>query len=119
MEIHIKHITNYQYKYPISGLVQSTKLYPSSYKGLEILSWHVRHDSAKKSKIYKDAEANNIQSFTNAKPVKSIQFTVTGKVKTFDTKGVYSNSDEKINPLVYLRESKLTIPDVDLSLIHI
>ena len=114
MEILIKHITNYQYKYPVSGLIQSTKLYPSSYKGLEILSWSVRHDSAKKSKIYKDAEANNIQSFTNSRPVKSIQFTVTGKVKTFDTKGVYSNSDEKINPLVYLRESKLTIPDVDI-----
>ena len=114
MEILLKHITSYDYKYPVSGIVQSTKLYPSPHNGLEILLWSVQHSSAKKSKIYKDAEVNNIQSFTSSKPLKSIQFTVTGKVKTLDTNGIYINAEETIDPLVYLRVSALTIPSADI-----
>ena len=74
----------------------------------------MHHDSAEKSAIYKDGEANNIQSFTSLKKVKKIQFTVLGKVETFDTKGVYFNPDDKLDPCVYLRNSNLTIPDVDI-----
>ena len=114
MEIIIEHTTKYEYKNPVSGLIQSTKLYPSEYNGLKILDWNVHHDSAEKSAIYKDGEANNIQSFTSLKKVKKIQFTVLGKVETFDTRGVYSNPDDKLDPTVYLRDSKLTIPDVDI-----
>ncbi len=114
MEIIIEHTTKYEYKNPVAGLIQSTKLYPSEYNGLKILDWNVHHDSAEKSAIYKDGEANNIQSFTSLKKVKKIQFTVLGKVETFDTKGVYSNPDDKLDPTVYLRDSNLTIPDVDI-----
>ena len=71
-------------------------------------------DSAEKSAVYKDGEANNIQSFTSLKKVRKIQFTVLGKVETFDTKGVYFNPDDKLDPCVYLRNSNLTIPDVDI-----
>ena len=114
MEIIIEHTTKYEYKNPVAGLIQSTKLYPSEYNGLKILDWNVHHDSAEKSTVYKDGEANNIQSFTSLKKVKKIQFTVLGKVETFDTKGVYSNPDDKLDPTVYLRDSNLTIPDVDI-----
>ena len=114
MEIIIEHTTKYEYKNPVAGLIQSTKLYPSEYNGLKILDWNVHHDSAEKSAVYKDGEANNIQSFTSLKKVKKIQFTVLGKVETFDTKGVYFNPDDKLDPCVYLRNSNLTIPDVDI-----
>ena len=114
MEIIIEHTTKYEYKNPVAGLIQSTKLYPSEYNGLKILDWNVHHDSAEKSAVYKDGEANNIQSFTSLKKVKKIQFTVLGKVETFDTKGVYFNPDDKLDPCVYLRNSDLTIPDVDI-----
>ena len=72
MEIIIEHTTKYEYKNPVAGLIQSTKLYPSEYNGLKILDWNVHHDSAQKSPIYKDGEANNIQSFTSLKKVKKI-----------------------------------------------
>ena len=114
MEIIIEHTTKYEYKNPVAGLIQSTKLYPSEYNGLKILDWNVHHDSAEKSAVYIDGEANNIQSFTSLKKVKKIQFTVLGKVETFDTKGVYFNPDDKLDPCVYLRNSNLTIPDVDI-----
>ena len=89
MELIIEHTTKYEYKNPVAGLIQTTKLHPSEYNGLKILEWNVHNDSAKKSKIYQDGEANNIQSFTNTNKVKKIQFTVLGKVETFDTKGIY------------------------------
>ena len=113
MELIIEHTTKYEYKDPVSGLIQTTKLYPSEYNGLKILEWNVHNDSAKKSKIYQDGEANNIQSFTNTNKVKKIQFTVLGKVETFDTKGIYQSASDKIDPLVYLRESNLTKANVD------
>ena len=114
MELIIEHTTKYEYKNPVSGLIQTTKLHPSEYNGLKILEWNVHNDSAKKSKIYQDGEANNIQSFTNTNKVKKIQFTVLGKVETFDTKGIYQSSSDKIDPLVYLRESNLTKANTDI-----
>ena len=65
MELIIEHTTKYEYKNPVAGLIQTTKLHPSEYNGLKILEWNVHNDSAKKSKIYQDGEANNIQSFTS------------------------------------------------------
>ena len=54
MELIIEHTTKYEYKDPVSGLIQTTKLHPSEYNGLKILEWNVHNDSAKKSKIYHD-----------------------------------------------------------------
>ena len=67
MEITIEHTTNYEYLKPISGLIQSTKLYPTEHSGLKIIKWSLERDSSEKSKIYQDAEGNNIQNFTNKK----------------------------------------------------
>ena len=46
--------------------------------------------------------------------MKKIQFTVLGKVETFDTKGIYQSASDKIDPLVYLRESNLTKANTDI-----
>ena len=54
MELIIEHTTKYEYKNPVSGLIQTTKLHPSEYNGLKILEWNVHNDSAKKSKIYQN-----------------------------------------------------------------
>ena len=46
MELIIEHTTKYEYKNPVSGLIQTTKLHPSEYNGLKILEWNVHNDSA-------------------------------------------------------------------------
>ena len=111
MKIELEHTTNYKYKNPIRGLIQTTKLYPSSHNGLEILEWEVNRDIGNKSKIYIDAEANHIQNYTNNNKINSIKFVVKGIVETKDTKGIYYNSLDKINPIVYLRNTYLTKSD--------
>ena len=114
MELSIKHKTKYEYVNPIGNLIQTTKLYPSENNALKIINWNVTRDAAKKSKIYTDGEANNIQNFSNKNKVKNINFTVNGKVQTFDTKGIYKNPLDKINPLVYLRNTPLTESDSEI-----
>ena len=79
MELSIKHKTKYEYVNPIGNLIQTTKLYPSENNALKIINWNVTRDAAKKSKIYTDGEANNIQNFSNKnnevlKMVMSIKF---------------------------------------------
>ena len=114
MEISIEHTTNYEYLKPISGLIQSTKLYPTEHNGLKIIKWSVERDASEKSKIYQDAEGNNIQNFTNKNKVKNIKFKVKGRVETFDTKGIYFSSTDKLDPLVYLRDTQLTNYDNEI-----
>ena len=42
MEITIEHTTNYEYLKPISGLIQTTKLYPTEHNGLKIIKLECR-----------------------------------------------------------------------------
>ena len=111
MELSVKHTTSYEYNVPIENLIQTTKLYPSENNALKIINWNVTRDGSRKSKIYTDGEGNIIQSFSNKSKVKSVNFFVNGKVETFDTKGIYNNPLDKINPIVYLRNTTLTQSD--------
>ena len=111
MELSIKHTTSYEYNVPIDNLIQTTKLYPSENNALKIINWNVTRDGSKKSQMYTDGEANIIQSFSNKNKVKSVNFFVNGKVETFDTKGIYNNPLDKINRIVYLRNTSLTHSD--------
>ena len=114
MILTIKHVTEYTYDHPIKGLVQSTKLIPSEYEGIKIIEWDISMNSSDKGAIHTDFEGNNIQSFTNYEDLKKIKFTVSGKVETSDTSGVYRRKNDKINELVYLRETKFTKKDTNI-----
>ena len=111
MILTINHVTEYTYEDPIKGLVQRTKLIPSEYEGIKIINWNISMNSGDKGSILTDYEGNNIQSFTNYEATKKIKFTVTGKVETFDTSGIYRSKNDKIDKLVYLRETKFTKSD--------
>ena len=41
MELIIEHTTKYEYKNPVAGLIQTTKLLPSEYNGLKILEYEL------------------------------------------------------------------------------
>ena len=42
---------------------------------------------------------------------KTVKFEVKGKVETLDTNGIYESLNDKTNPLVYLRNTKLTVTE--------
>ena len=108
MILRINHITEYTYENPIKGLVQTTKLIPSDYEGLKVIQWDISMNSGDKGIIHTDFEGNNIQSFTNYEDTKKIKFVVKGKVETSDTSGIYRSKNDKIDKLVYLRETEFT-----------
>ncbi|MDC3172129.1 transglutaminase family protein, partial [Pelagibacteraceae bacterium] len=114
MILTINHTTEYTYQNPIKGLVQTTKLIPSDYEGLKVIKWDISMNSGDKGIIHTDFEGNNIQSFTNYEETKKIKFVVSGKVETSDTSGIYRSKNDKIDKLVYLRETEFTKKDISL-----
>ena len=108
MYLSINHTTQYIYDENLNGLFQATKLTPTPYNGLKIKSWKVTKNFETGGEKYLDAEGNVIVNFQSDCNTKIVKFIVTGKVETFDTNGIYKNTYDKINPLVYLRSTKLT-----------
>ena len=108
MYLSINHTTQYIYDENLYGLFQATKLTPTPYNGLKIKSWKVTKNFETGGEKYLDAEGNVIVNFQTDCNTKIVKFIVTGKVETFDTNGIYKNTYDKINPLVYLRSTKLT-----------
>jgi len=114
MLLTVNHTTNYNYDDNLIGLMQTTKLIPSPYNGLKIIEWDVTRNSEKGGEIFKDAEGNNIINFKSNDSDKIINFTVIGKVETFNTDGIYNSKNDKISPLVYLRNTNLTQPNKEI-----
>jgi transglutaminase-like putative cysteine protease len=114
MLLTVNHTTNYNYDDNLIGLMQTTKLIPSPYNGLKIIEWDVTRNSEKGGEIFKDAEGNNIINFKSNDSDKIINFTVIGKVETFNTDGIYNSENDKISPLVYLRNTNLTQPNKEI-----
>ncbi|MDA9754202.1 transglutaminase family protein [bacterium] len=111
MFLRINHKTKYRYEKPFQSLTQSIKLFPTKLKGVKILSWKV---SVKNAYIgEKVIESNGDQTIVahTSKNNKSSEIIVTGQVQTSDNNGIILGHKEKINPLVYLRETDLTKSD--------
>ena len=111
MFLRINHKTKYRYEKPFQSLTQSIKLFPTKLKGVKILSWKV---SVKNAFIgEKVIESNGDQTIVahTSKNNKSSEIIVNGQVQTSDNNGIILGHKEKINPLVYLRETDLTKSD--------
>ena len=61
MHLTVNHSTNYHYDDNLLGLIQTTKLIPSSYNGLKIIDWEVTRNEKKGGDIFRDAEGNNVE----------------------------------------------------------
>ena len=114
MRLTIKHKTRYEYAEQIAGIIQSTRLTPSSYNGLKIISWDVHRTAGKDGISYADSEGNIIKTYSNYEDIEDIEFTVSGKVETINTNGIFSSETDKINPYSYLRNTNLTEPNKEI-----
>ena len=111
MLLSINHITKYNYDEHLKGVIQSTKLIPSPYNGLKIKKWEVTKNNQKGGEVFRDAEGNNIVNFRSDHTEQNVSFHVVGEVETVDTNGLFESLNDKIDPLVYLRNTSLTIPN--------
>ena len=99
MHLTVNHSTNYHYDDNLLGLIQTTKLIPSSYNGLKIIDWEVTRNEKKGGDIFRDAEGNNVVNFKSEEKETNVYFLVKGIVETFNTDGIYKSTNDKINPL--------------------
>lgn len=113
MHLSIDHITEYSYCETQHMIEQSHRLYPTDYEGQRILSWDVSAEGANFGSYFYDGAGDRIRTMSIAE-VAMVKIQVSGEVETSDTNGVVVCRQDRINPLVYLRSSKVTRPGAKL-----
>ena len=63
MLLSVKHKTKYEYSNLVAGVVQSTRLTPSNYNGLKIISWDVQRSIGIDGLTYRDSAGNIINTY--------------------------------------------------------
>lgn len=115
MRLQIEHSTTYTFNPPMRGVVQSLRLWPSRCDGQNVLSWDVLIDGAERGAEFRDAAGDRIETASILGPVDEVVVRVSGLVETQDLAGVLSGHRERIRPAAYLRYTRFTKPDSDLS----
>ena len=111
MRIRIDHVTCYAYAKPARFIVQMLRLTPKSNEGQQVRDWRIETDVDARLRRSEDAFGNVVHSLYTERPTDALTIRVSGEVATIDTGGVLRGQDERLPPLVYLRETPLTRPD--------
>lgn len=111
MRIRIDHVTRYAYAKPARFIVQMLRLTPKSNEGQQVRDWRIETDVDARLRRSEDAFGNIVHSLYTERPTDALTIRVGGEVATTDTGGVLRGLDERLPPLVYLRETPLTRPD--------
>jgi transglutaminase-like putative cysteine protease len=111
MRLTVRHRTAYAYDAPISYAIQTLRLTPRSYEGLDVLRWHVRGESRRPLPGFVDGYGNLTHTHTVNRPHTRAMVIVEGLVETRETHGVVRGAAEPLPPPFYLRRTRLTEPD--------
>lgn len=114
MILSVQHETHYRYDAPVRGVVQSHRLFPSECESQRVIDWRIEIDGAQLGGSWRDGAGDRIQAVSVAGPLETLVVRVRGRVETSDTAGVLRGHRERINPLVYMRETPATAVDVAL-----
>jgi transglutaminase-like putative cysteine protease len=115
MILFVEHITTYHYESPVRLVVQSQRLKPSPNAGQSIRHWEVTASDGRAGGGWRDGAGDWVQGWTARGPLDSLTVTVRGEVETSDTARILRGHRERINPMVYLRDTPSTRADVALS----
>lgn len=111
MLLHIQHRTHYSYSAPQHRFIESLRLTPSVCESQKVLDWDVQVEGAKKGAEFTDGAGDTITTLTLGGAFTELTLVVEGHVETSDTQGVLRGHAEVISPLVYLRQTPLTMPN--------
>lgn len=111
MRLQISHETVYGYDLPIRNLVQSLRLTPSVFEGQKTHSWAIDVTGGMRGPGFRDGAGDWIEGWTVRGPAQEVIVRVTGRIDTRDTAGVLRGHREMINPLAYLRDTRVTSAD--------
>ncbi len=111
MRIRIDYTTRYNYLRPARSVIQMLRLTPRSHEGQQVLSWGIETDVNTILRATDDAFGNVVHHLYTDQPTQSLSVRVAGEVETSETGGVLRGVKERLDPLVYLRDTALTEPD--------
>jgi len=110
MKIKISHTTSYKYNLTVPKLIQCLKLYPSICENQEILEWKISSNFGKIIESHIDALGHRVQNIFINNLCGKLKITSEGIVNTKNLSGIVKGLNEKVNPICFLRETKLTEP---------
>lgn len=115
MRLKIRHRTAYVFAEPASAVIQTLRMTPRSHDGQHVVRWRLDVDRNCRLRTAEDAFGNHTHIFAVDGPVDALSVLVEGEVDTQDTGGVVHGAVERFPPELYLRETDLTAPDLDIA----
>ena len=114
MLIRIDHTTAYLYQRPPRFIVQTLRLTPRASAAQHIRNWDIETNVDARLRKGEDAFGNITHTLYVDAPCEKLSLRVRGEIETSDTAGVVPQTTERLQPLVYLRETPLTCADAGI-----
>ena len=109
MRLHVLHRTVYRYSAPIHYAIQTLRLQPRPYEGLNVIEWRVEGDGRRPLPSFIDGLGNVVHCHTVDRPHTEASITVEGEVETRRDDGVVLGTHEPLPPVFFLRTTPLTL----------
>tara|TARA_A100001015_G_C14901843_1_gene676703 strand:- start:372 stop:1181 length:810 start_codon:yes stop_codon:yes gene_type:complete len=110
MKIKVKHQTTYHFDQIVPRLIQSIKLYPSKCKNQKIINWNIHSDKGNIIESHQDSLGHKVFNIFNKNFKGKQVITSNGVIETKDYSGLMKGLNERVDPLCFLRQTKLTEP---------
>ena len=109
MRIRVRHETAYTYEKPATRANEILRLTPRGYDGQFILDWRIDVDHDCRLDQTTDPFGNVVHTFTAEGPLAHLVITAEGHIETSDTHGIITGQIERFPPVVFLRDTSLTL----------
>ena len=111
MRISIDHATTYAYDRAARFIIQTLRLTPRSSEAQTVRNWRIETNVDARLRRSEDAFGNIVHALYTEQPTQTLTIRVSGEVTTADTAGVVPPDQERLSPLVFLRDTPLTARD--------
>jgi transglutaminase-like putative cysteine protease len=111
MRLRIRHETAYTYETPATRAIEVLRLTPRGHDGQFVVDWRIDVDQDCRLDQSNDAFGNSVHAFTAEGPLETLTVIAEGRIETTETHGVVTGQVERFPPVVFLRETALTVPD--------
>ena len=108
MRLSVRHTTRYDYSTESRYAVQRLRLTPRDNRAQSVLDWAIDAPGIEAAPSYIDGFGNLVHLLAHVEAYDSITITASGTVETTESGGVLGQLDEAVNPILFLRPTRLT-----------
>jgi transglutaminase-like putative cysteine protease len=115
MRLHIRHRSAYRQIESALRVTEMLRLSPFPWDGLTVARWSVRDAEGAELPFFRDGFGNLVHCHSFGGDRGDASLVIEGEVETANSWGVVRGAAETLPPVFYLRETKLTSPDAELT----